>query len=157
MQMLHNLGLSAHPLKGGPEWSGRFINTRVACRRLFKFSFYTSRERRGRSSYIICCTPGVTFFRQTPVKSLQDVVGRAAFLRGLQWPLGLLGVEARNGWRSRSGGTATLEKALVGLTWWRTASDCIIQLGGIWQTVSLVVHSHLFTRSVSLSTYLGRC
>ena len=91
LQMLHNLGLSAHPLKGGPEWSGRFINTRVACRRLFKFSFYTSRERRGRSSYIICYTPGVTFFRQTPVKSLQDVVGRAGFLRGLQWPLGLLG------------------------------------------------------------------
>ena len=71
-KMLHNLGLPAHPLKGGPEWSGIFI-----------ISFYTSRERRGRSSYII--------FRQTPVKSLQDVVGRAGFLRGLQWPLGLLG------------------------------------------------------------------
>lgn len=33
----------------------------------------------------------------------QDVVGRAAFLRGRQWPLGLLG-------RRKSGGTATLEK-----------------------------------------------
>lgn len=33
----------------------------------------------------------------------QDVVGRAGFLRGLQWPLGLLG-------RRKSGGTATLEK-----------------------------------------------
>jgi len=33
----------------------------------------------------------------------QDVVGRAGFLRNLQWPLGLLG-------RRKSGGTATLEK-----------------------------------------------